>query len=248
MTISLAIPTYNSSQYFWDCIKPAIHNDFIGEIVIHDDYSSQSEYANILEIVYNLNTNKIKVYRSEKNQKAYINKYLSISKCTNDWVYLFDSDNWFDESIIDVISKLDYNKTNICYLIDQLNVTDGNIIVFDYEDKVLNLRIIKEYIEKKIHHIDWVLNTGNFICNKNAYLNSQKPAVDSFLSNDGKFNNPKGCDVLLFSYYWLMSNNSFEIVDGFYHNHRIRPGNYFVEELYENMKMVGEYLDKILLL
>ena len=173
MTISLAIPTYNSSKYFWDCIKPAIHDDFIGEIVIHDDHSSQSEYINILEISSRLNTDKIKVFRGEKNQKAFVNKYLTVSKCSCDWVYLFDSDNWFDKSISNIVKNLDYSKTDTCFMESKLLVTTGQVVEYNY-DKVIDLDKTKEYINEEIPYFDWFLNNGNFIVNKEQYLSSQK--------------------------------------------------------------------------
>lgn len=239
MTISLAIPTYNSSQYLWDCIKPAILNDFVGEIVIHDDGSNDSEYGNICEIVSKLNTYKIKVFRNKSNQKAFINKYYTVSKCSFDWVYLFDSDNWFDESIIEILKTLDYSKNDTCYIDKTLYVTDGNIITYDYADKVFGLNEVKEYILNSAKHFDWFLNSGNFLVNKQTYINSQKIFFDQNLYHGS-------IDVLLFSYYWLMNNNKYEVVDGLYHYHRIRPGNYFMENAEENMLLTQDYFNKIL--
>lgn len=240
MTISLAIPTYNSSQYLWDCIRPAINNDFIGEIVINDDFSSPSEYFNIIEIAEKLNTDKIKVYKNSENKKAFVNKYITVSKCSYDWVYLFDSDNWFDENIIDLISKLDYTNIDTCFIGSKLLVTSGDIIKYDYDDKVLDLSKIKEYINTSTHHIDWFLNNGNFIVNKKKYLSTQSDF----------FNNPLyhgTADVLLFSYYWLSSGNKYEIVDGWYHHHRVRPGNYFMENGgWENLNVLKKYYNMLL--
>jgi glycosyltransferase involved in cell wall biosynthesis len=48
-TISLAIPFYNTiSKYFLDCIKYALDNDFVSEIVVNDDCSSQTRNMNNL--------------------------------------------------------------------------------------------------------------------------------------------------------------------------------------------------------
>lgn len=240
MTISLAIPTYNSSQYFWECIKPAIHSEFIGEIVVHDDYSSASEYNNIIQIASSLNTNKIKIYRGTENKKAFVNKYLTISKCSYDWVYLFDSDNWFDECILDIISQLDYTKTNTCFMESKLLVTNGEVVNYDYDDKLINLEKTKDYIHNSIHHFDWFLNNGNFIVNRDKYLSTQKQFFDDPLYHGT-------ADVLLFSYYWLSSGNQYEIVDGLYHHHRVRDGNYFMENGgWENLNVLRDYYNKFL--
>jgi glycosyltransferase involved in cell wall biosynthesis len=239
MTISLAIPTYNSSQYLWDCIKPAIHDDFIGEIIIFDDGSTDSEYGNISKIVSSIETDKIKVYRNTVNQKAYVNKYLTVSKCSFDWVYLFDSDNWFDESILEILKNLDYSKEDTCYIESKLLVTDGNIVEYDYNDKIFDLEKVKQYILNHTHHFDWFLNNGNFIVNRKNYLLSQQKFFEEKLYHGS-------IDVLLFSYYWLLFGNKYEIVDGLYHHHRVRPGNYFMENAEENMKLTVEYFYRIL--
>ncbi len=239
MTISLAIPTYNSSQYLWDCIKPAIDNDFIGEIIIHDDGSTNSEYGNLCKIVSQINSDKIKIFRNTLNQKAFINKYLTVSKCSFDWVYLFDSDNWFDGEIIEILKSLDYSKEDTCYIESKLLVTDGNVINYDYKDSIFDLEKIKQYILNSEHHFDWFLNNGNFLINKQKYLESQRKFFDEKLYHGS-------IDVILFSYYWISSGNKYEIVDNWYHHHRVRPGNYYMENPIENMDLVKQYFNKIL--
>ena len=232
MSISLGIPTYNSSKYLWDCIKTAINCDFIGEIVIHDDGSNPSEYGNICKILNSLNTDKIRICRSEINQKAFINKYFTVANCKSEWVYLFDSDNWFDECILDRIKNLDYSKTDTCYIGSKLLMTDGNITEYNYEDKIFDLNVTKKYIESSMHKLSWFLNSGNFIVNREQYLTTQQ----KFFMN---FPYHANVDVLLFSFYWLTNGNKYEIVDDWYHHHRIRPGNYFMENGgYENIEVI----------
>lgn len=232
MSISLGIPTYNSSKYLWDCIKTSINCDFITEIVIHDDGSNETEYRNICKIINSLNNNKIKVFRSDKNQKAFINKYFTVQHCTSDWVYLFDSDNWFDECIFNTIKSLDYNKTDTCYIGSKLLMSDGNITEYNYNDKIFDLKVTKKYIKSSMHKLSWFLNSGNFIVNREQYLTTQK----KFFTNYPYHAN---VDVLLFSFYWLISGNKYEIVDNLYHHHRIRPGNYFMENGgYENIEVI----------
>jgi hypothetical protein len=239
MTISLAIPTYNSSQYLWDCIKPAINNDFIGEIIINDDCSTETEYGNICEIVSQINSNKIKIFRNKSNQKAFVNKYITVSKCSCEWVYLFDSDNWFDESIIETLKAIDYSKTDTCFIEKTLYVTDGNTVTYDYNDIIIDLKTAKEYIKNKIHHFDWFLNNGNFVVNRQKYLESQEEFFNDKIYHGS-------IDVFLFSYYWFMYNNKYEIVDRLYHYHRVRSGNYFMENAEENMNLIGEFFGRIL--
>ena len=75
-TISLAIPFYNTSRYFLDCIKYALEDDFVSEIVVNDDCSRQEEYDNLLLLVGG--NKKIKIYRNESNLGAFRNKYIAV--------------------------------------------------------------------------------------------------------------------------------------------------------------------------
>lgn len=237
--ISVAIPTYNRSAYLWDCIKSFIDSDFIGEIIISDDGSNDNQYYSMCNIVSKLKTDKIKIFRNHKNQGAFVNKYISVSKCSFDWVYLFDSDNWIDRGILQIIENIDYSKKDTCFAEEKLFATDGNIVNFSYEDKIIDLNIAKKYIKNKVFRFDWFLNNGNFIVNKEQYLNTQKDFFESKIYHGT-------IDVFLFSYYWFKYKNKYEIVDGLYHHHRIHESSYFMENYEENMKLVQEYFDKIL--
>ena len=57
-------------------------------------------------------------------------------------------------------------------------MTDGNIVKFDYENNSLDLPVAKENIKNSTNNIEWILNTGNFIVNKDTYLRSQADAVE----------------------------------------------------------------------
>ena len=61
--ISIAIPFYNTSKYFLDCLKHTIDDDFVSEIVVNDDQSNDEEWENINKIVSELNNDKIKLYQ-----------------------------------------------------------------------------------------------------------------------------------------------------------------------------------------
>ena len=48
---SVAIPTYNSSDYIEDCLKGFINSKFVNEIIICDDYSNQEEVVKLKKVV-----------------------------------------------------------------------------------------------------------------------------------------------------------------------------------------------------
>ena len=43
--ISLSIPFYNTSRYFRDAISASVDNDFVSEIVVTDDGSTDEELS-----------------------------------------------------------------------------------------------------------------------------------------------------------------------------------------------------------
>ena len=119
--ISLAIPFYNTSQYFLECIQYALENEFVSEIVVNDDCSDEDQWKKLNQIVDTLNTDKIKLFRNKKNLGAFRNKYTTVLNCSNTWVYLLDSDNRvFEDSynFIKSISNVDpliiYSPQHLC--------------------------------------------------------------------------------------------------------------------------------------
>ena len=81
--ISLAIPFYNTSQYFLDCIKYAVDDDFVSEIIVNDDCSQVDEWDNLCKIVEELDCDKIKLFRNDENLGAFRNKFTTVKNCTN---------------------------------------------------------------------------------------------------------------------------------------------------------------------
>ena len=58
------------------------------EIVVSDDCSTDEESNNLKNIVSELGSDKIKVYRNEKNLGGFRNKYTAVGHATSEWVYL----------------------------------------------------------------------------------------------------------------------------------------------------------------
>jgi len=176
-TISLCIPFYNTSKYFLDCIKYSIDNTFINEIIVNDDFSTEEEYFNLLQIVNQIKTNKIKVFRNTENVGAFRNKYITVQKSTSDWVYLLDSDNYPFENTYNVIKSLDLSNLKIIYSPAKLycksdsqstysTISDYNTFKYD----IIGIEESKDAIIKRTKWFDWLINTGNYVINKNFYL------------------------------------------------------------------------------
>ena len=76
--ITLAIPFYNTSHYFKEAVELALTNDFVKEIVVNDDGSTEDEWKKLNDIVDTLNTSKIKLFRNEVNLGGFRNNILPL--------------------------------------------------------------------------------------------------------------------------------------------------------------------------
>lgn len=221
--ISIAIPFYNTSQYFLDCIKHAINDDFVSEIVVNDDLSNENEWEKINCIISDLNNEKIRLYRNSINLGGFKNKYETIKKCSSEWVYLLDSDNYLDETTLDTIKAIKDVDTNICYC-PQIMVMfrdNGKIdreVNFDYPYDKIGFAESK----KSMSHINFpmFLNTGNFIVNREKHLERM---YDAYHNQE-----PLSCCSIAFQYNWMLNGGYTKIVPNFKYFHRLRDDSYWM--------------------
>lgn len=245
--ITLAIPFYNTSKYFLDCIRYSLDNDFIREIVVNDDFSLDEEHSNLLQIVNQLNNDKIKVFRNSENVGAFRNKYLTVQKSTSDWVYLLDSDNYPFENTYEVIKTISTEDKNICYSPSKLyckkdhkneydSISDYN--TFKYE--LVGIEESKDAIIKKTKWFDWFINSGNYFFNRETYLENLKEPFENFSQYK------LYADTAAAFYFWLKGGGHFKVVENLYHNHRLRPESYWNSCGNESQATVDLYSSMIL--
>lgn len=245
--ITLAIPFYNSSRYFLDTIKYSIDSDFVSEIVVNDDHSSDEEYSNLLHIVNQINTDKIKVFRNNENVGAFRNKYLTVQKSSSEWVYLLDSDNHPFENTYNVLSEISDLDPNICYSPAKLyckndnsenyeNISDYN--TFKYE--VIGIEESKDAIIKRTKWFDWFINSGNYFFNRDTYLKNLEEPFNNFSQYK------LYADTAAAFYFWLKSGGQFKIVKDLCHNHRLRNDSYWHQCGFESQATVDLFTNMIL--
>jgi glycosyltransferase involved in cell wall biosynthesis len=224
--ITLAIPTYNTSRYFLDCIKYAIDDDFIQEIVVNDDFSCESDYSTLSDIIASLNSDKIKLYRNSENLGAFKNKYVTVSKANSDWIYLLDSDNHPFEDTYDIIKTLDWTNVNICYSPKYLfcmrdGGADARTVEYSFPYDLIGIEESKDGFLKGWEWFSWFVNTGNYFFNKSFYLESLNEGISNFTEFRLE------ADTIGAFYFMIKNNGKIKIVDGLKHNHRLRPDSYW---------------------
>ena len=254
--LSIAIPTYKSSQYVEESIKRIMNFKCVDEIIIQDDKSDDQSYRELEKIV-NIYNNKlnIKLFRNKKNIGAFGNKLLNIKNCSNDVVYQIDSDNVTDTNLDLVINQI--NDKNIMYLPSKIyqfrkykNVSKllsvfrkKYKVTFSNSDFLYDINVCKKGINGLENvtvdkNINWVLNSGNFIVDRNMYLEVMGPI---FIN---EFRPP--LDAVAISYYWLKSEKKIKTLKNLKHFHRKRDDSVSFTENEGSYKSLQDYRQKIL--
>jgi len=234
MPFSLAIPTYNSSEFILDAIRLPVKNELISEIIINDDGSSNEEYQKLLNVINEQNSEKIKVYKNENNSGAFKNKYDAITKCTNKWVYLLDSDNYVHEGMLEKFFNQDL-QDNVCYMPHKYDF-DSSIVEIQLGFENLNAESIKQAI--KNNTIGHFVNLCNFFVNKDLFLERMKEGFDIEVFPIA--------DCATMTYLWLKNGGEFKVIKDYHYYHRVRGNGYYLSNRSEAEKCVAHYNNKIL--
>lgn len=215
-SISVCIPFYETHDLTRILLDKIVNISFVSEIIVVDDCS---------KVKFQYNNPKVTIFYNTKNLGAYRNKFVTVSKSNNEWLLLLDSDNEInDEFFIEIKKFFNFDK-NVFYLPKKLKLDsisgygkelDQTSMEYDFEDDIFDLDKASQYLKKGISKIEWMLNTGNFIVNKDTYLAT---AQKTFQSNKSKYID---CDALVFSYQWLMRGNKIQLMPFYHTTHRLR--------------------------
>ena len=225
--LTLAIPFWNTSSYFKESTELAIKNDLIKEIVVSDDASSEDEWEKLNDIINDLNSNKIKLFRNKNNLGGFRNKYNAVKNSTCEWVYLLDSDNHPHNTTLNIIQSIENPDPNICYSPQSLllhredSLTPYDIKTYDFKYDLIGIDDAQDAIIKKTKYFDWFLNTGNFIVNREKYL-------ERLLNGYNNTEEPVYACSVAFSYHWMINDGLYKIVPDMKYYHRVRSDSYWV--------------------
>jgi|SRR6056300_260568 len=220
--ISVAIPHYNNAEFMRETLEHIYNDDRISEIVICDDCSK--DFEELQSIVSEFNNNKIVLLQNERNLGCYHNKLHSVSKCSNDWAILLDSDNIMKKDYIDTLFNIEKWNTNTIYAPVWAKTFPG-----ERHSKFLNYNKFKnQYItpEMYLHYFSTtdfkcLINTCNYFLPTKQYLdvmnkyNYVRETIDCFDS------------AVLFT-DWLCNNNEVFVVDGLIYLHRCHANSNYV--------------------
>jgi glycosyltransferase involved in cell wall biosynthesis len=222
--ITLAIPFYNTSHYFREAVEYSLDNEFVKEIVVNDDGSSEDEWNRLNDIINTLNTSKIKLFRNEVNLGGFRNKYTAVKNSTCEWVYLLDSDNHPAETTLDVIKNIKDPDPDICYIPQKLLLykDDGyrNEVFYNFNYEKIGIDEAQDALLKKTKWFDWFLNTGNFVFNRKKYLEKLQSGFEDL-------NEPVYACSIAFSYHWMINGGYYKVTPNMKYHHRLRNDSYW---------------------
>lgn len=217
MKISLCIPTMNRYDTFLQYNLPKyLENEYIDEIVICDETGEDYD-----KIIKNMENTKIRIYKNDICLGAFKNKIKVTQLAKNEIVCLMDSDNFCDESYFkafyDYINEHGYNE-KVIYCPEKA------LPRFDYSEFINKIYDYNSITSLPIK-LEMVLNTGNYIFNKNM-LNM----IDSYLTEDNYISNCYSYDVIYMNYL-LLKYGSFQlvVVPNMTYSHVVHNGSYFME-------------------
>ncbi len=249
--LSIAIPTYNSSDYLDILLENLILLNNVNEIIVNDDNSSELEKEKLIVIADKFNKKqkiKIKLFFNDENFGGFKNKYITVSRCSSDFVYQIDSDNIPNlKPLKKIIRKLDLvNYNNSLFLPSSIHPfrfdhiaesKNKNKIVFSKKDMILNKENIQSVIEKK-SNIKYLLGLGNPIFHRLTYLDYLKEGLEIHKDIQA------ACSVAL-CYYWLKNDGNLHLLKNFHHFHRRHDNSYYLTKQNLSEKMAESFFLKI---
>lgn len=219
--ISLCITTYNRNAYLFKSFEQVMKDERINEIVIVDDCSEYQLFLLIQERCKYMP--KVRLFRNEKNVGCYENKKIAVSKASNEYVIIFDSDNVLNADYIDKIYSEKWDSKTIL-------APDFARPVFDYT-KFSNITFRKDNVAHYAFQagFDCLMNTMNYFVHSDSFVHTWQQKHDI-----------KGADSIYMNYLWLLAGNEIKCLEGLQYFHRVNAedktehGSNYVEFAHES--------------
>lgn len=239
--ISVAIPHYNNTKFITSAIKPLINDDRIDEIVICDDNSSDKKY--LIKIINDFKSSKIKLQFNNTNLGCYHNKIKTVSYCKNDWTILLDSDNIIQKNYIDQLFNIKDWDNSVIYCPEISKTFPGEqspfLIYSEFKDTTIDLNYAFE--NKNNQNFKVLTNTCNYFLPVKRFLQVMDP-----LKNNFNRDTMDCLDSAIIFKDWLISGNTFFVVNKLFYHHRLHPNSNFTlskSKKFENTTINNIYVE-----
>lgn len=208
VTVSVAIPTFRRTDLLYKSFQQVINDERVGEIVIVDDASPMHIYAEIEGFCKG--NPKIKLFRNEVNFDCYKNKHEAVSKCSNEYTIILDSDNRISKDYLDVIYAQHWSPERIL----QPSFAKPHFDFRKFNGLLANRKNVAKYAHDST--FTTMLNAMNFFIHRERYLEVWDGSVD-----------PVTSDSIYFNYKWLEAGNSIYVVPGLEYDHLVHEQSHY---------------------
>jgi len=240
MFISVAIPFYNNARFMEKTLEYIVTDDRISEIIITDDKSNDNNLTQLMNIIKKYP--KVKLFKNPKNIGVFPNKIKALSKCSNQWAVLLDSDNALNKEYINAIfSQAPWNDKFI-YAPEWAKTFPGNhSSMLNY--KWLSNQIVDKEKTAKLRsnaQFKCFVNTGNYFVNVKKFVNIMNASTL-------KFDDSMSCiDVFYANHIWLMTGNKIKIVKGMQYSHRLhKASTYTVKSKHKQKYWENQFFNQV---
>ena len=224
-TISVAIPHYNNSEYIMDALLPIVTDNRVSEIIICDDKSNDID--TLKELLHKLACPKIQLFQNDVNLGSYHNKLEVISKCTNEWAILLDSDNIIDKKFIDTLYKIEHWDVSRIYAPmwaytfphSNPNGYSPHLKFTEYKNQAIGPR---EFLQ------NWSKTTMKCLANDCNYFAPVRQFTNQMKKHYFERNTMDSQDSAIFFTNWLYDGNRVFVVEDLVYKHRIHSNSNYV--------------------
>jgi glycosyltransferase involved in cell wall biosynthesis len=240
--ITLAIPSYNRSNYVIESFSSVISDERISEILIVDDCSELSIYSDLNNLIDSLKDSefftKIRIIRNEKNLGSFYNKFKCVEESKNDWIILLDSDNSID---VDYINSLDEKRNKNVIYTPVHAICESPFLNYEKYSNFSLDRISYKGILNTGEDIMWhaILNTGNYFFYKKNYLECIK--IEEIISNSF------AADAFYLIYLWMknIEGAKIQVVDNMKYKHRLHNNSHWINNSDSSNLFTKEIVEKV---
>jgi len=230
MNISLCITTYKRTDLLFESFKQVLNDKRISEIVIVDDASGEDIYRQLKQSIPAGQSTNIKLYQNAFNLDCYRNKHEAISKASNEWVIIFDSDNIITKSYIDRIENLFIAGLNP-KTVYQPSFAKPHFNFTKYESFLIDKSNVGKYMTDAT--FSTMLNAMNYFVNRNEYLKVWDGSID-----------PVTSDSIYQNLNWFKAGNNMYVVPGMEYEHRVHNGSHYQNNVRRTPKGFHERIEQ----
>jgi hypothetical protein len=219
--LSLCIPTMNRFSFLEKNIPQYLANPYIDEIVICDETG-----ADCVLLAKQFTDPKLKLFTNSERLGAFRNKEQTVLKAKNKWVVLIDSDNFAPITYFDAFANYIANNPmtpSTIYAPGRTKATH-NHGGFDYSyffGKTLTNANYKTYKNQSIECLESLINTGNYIFNREFYLKSSYPQYSNLF-------NINAWEAKLRTWLLLNHGGTYVFPEGLEYYHSIHDGSLYM--------------------